>query len=257
MSAMGISERFLVKSTRNVLVGSAVLTAVVFVVPHAHAQQPPAQPSPPEARVIVVGEGSVRLVPDYAQLRGGVITRAKTVQEANDANAKLMVAVMAALHDAGIADTDIQTSQFSIQPVYASPPIPNDIKVTGYSVSNQVTVKVRPLDKVPGILDRMVAAGASDVTSVSFLHSDTAKALDQAREAALADARRKAELYAHVGGFTLGRVAGITEESGIGPMQMLLRLPAPSASAAPAVPISAGEDTLRVRITVGYDIAGW
>jgi uncharacterized protein YggE len=236
---------------RRFLAGAIIAVLAVFAVPHARAQQPAAQA---EARVIVVGEGSVHVAPDYAQIRGGVATKAKTVREATDANSKLMAAVTAALLSLGIAQADIQTAQFSIQPVYAPPQPQAEPKLVGYSVSNQVTVTVRPLGKVSDVLDRMVDAGATDIGNVSFLHSDPAKALDQAREAAVADARRKAELYAHAGGFTLGRVAWLTEDTGMMPPGPMPMFRAQAAMAAP-VPIAAGEDTLRVRITVGFDIA--
>jgi uncharacterized protein len=238
---------------RRFLAGAALAAAAILVAPCARAQQPTTQP---EARVIVVGEGSVHVAPDYAQIRGGVTTKGKTVKEATDANSKLMAAVTAALLNAGIAQADIQTAQFSIQPVFAPPqPQPQaEPKLAGYSVSNQVTVTVRALGKVSDILDRMVDAGVTDVGNVAFLHSDPAKALDQAREAAVADARRKAELYARAAGFTLGRVAWLTEGNGAmppGPMPMFRA----QASMAAPVPISPGEDTLRVQITVGFDIA--
>jgi hypothetical protein len=200
----------------------------------------------------VVGEGSVHVAPDYAQIRGGVTTKGKTVKEATDANSKLMAAVTAALVNAGIAQADIQTAQFSIQPVYAPPQA--EPKLVGYNVSNQVTVTVRALGKVSDILDRMVDAGVTDVGNVAFLHSDPAKALDQAREAAVADARRKAELYARAAGFTLGRVAWLTEGSGLMPPGPIPMLRAQASMAAPVL-ISPGEDTLRVQITVGFDIA--
>jgi uncharacterized protein YggE len=236
---------------RRFLKGAALAAAAILIVPHAQAQQPPAQA---EARVIVIGEGSVHVAPDYALIRGGVTTKGKTVKEATDANSKLMAAVTAALLNAGIAQADIQTAQFSIQPVYAPPQPQSEPKLVGYSVSNQVTVTVRALGKVSDSLDRMIDAGATDIGNVSFLHSDPAKALDQAREAAVADARRKAELYAHAGGFTLGRVAWLTEDTGAMPPGPMPMFRAQAAMAAP-LPISPGEDTLRVRITVGFDIA--
>jgi len=230
--------------------GAILAAAAILVAPCAQAQSL----TQPEPRVIVVGEGSVHVAPDYAQIRGGVTTKGKTVKEATDANSKLMAAVTAALLNAGIAQADIQTAQFSIQPVYAPPQPQAEPKLVGYSVSNQVTVTVRALGKVADILDRMVDAGVTDVGNVAFLHSDQAKALDQAREAAVADARRKAELYARASGFTLGRVVWLTEGSGAmppGPMPMFRA----QASMAAPVPISPGEDTLRVQITVGYDFA--
>jgi hypothetical protein len=114
-------------------------------------------------------------------------------------------------------------------------------------------VTVREIGKVGDALDRVVAAGATDAGNVSFLVSNPSKALDQAREAAIADARRKAEVYAQAAGVRLGRVEWITEDSGNAlPAPMMM---ARAAAAAPPVPIASGEDTLRVRITAGFDIA--
>jgi len=223
--------------------------AVIFVcVTQVQAQQ---SPSRPEARVIVNGEGSVTVQPDYAQIRTGVTTRAKTVKEATEANTKLMGAITAALRDLGIEQKDIQTSHFSVQPVYA-PPQPNaEPKLSGFSVSNQLSVTIRQIATVGAILDRVIAAGATDVGGVEFLHSDLSKALDHAREAAVADARRKAELYARAAGLELGRVVWITEDPSYAPPGQMKAMRAAGGLAA-AVPIAAGEDTLRVQITVGF-----
>jgi uncharacterized protein YggE len=216
----------------------------------AHAQEP--KPAP-EARIVVIGEGSVSVAPDYARITSGVTTRAKTAKEAADANSKLMDAITGALLSSGIEQKDIQTSRFSVHPVYASPAPNTEQRLTGFSVSNQVAVTIRQIDKVGEILDRLVTAGATDAGNVEFLHSDSSKTLDRAREAAMADARRKAELYAHAAGLSLGGVAWITEDASYSPPMPKVAM---ARAAAPLpVPISAGEDTLRVRITVGYDIA--
>jgi uncharacterized protein YggE len=229
---------------------AAAIFVVGFAVP-AHAQQPPAAL---QARIVVIGEGSATATPDYAEISSGVTTRGKTAKEAADANAKAMVAVAAALSSSAIEQKDIQTSRFSVQPVYASPQPGTEQRLTGFSVSNQIRVKIRQIGKVGDILDRLIESGATDVGSVEFLHADTAKLFDQAREAAIADARHKADLYAHAAGQNLGSVAWITEDSGYAPP---MPMPMMRAAAAPGMPmpISAGEDTLRVRITVGFDFA--
>jgi len=187
---------------------AAVFAAAVFVtILPAQAQQ---SQSPPERRVIVIGEGSVSVTPDYARIRSGVTTRAKTAKEAAEANTKAMAAITAMLLSAGIEQKDIQTARFSVQPIYVSQQPSNEQKLSGFSVSNQLSVTIRQIGKAGEILDRLVTTGATDVGSVEFLHSDTSKALDQAREAAVADARRKAELYAHASGLALGSVNWIT-----------------------------------------------
>jgi uncharacterized protein len=160
---------------------------------------------------------------------------------------------MSALVDSGVAQKDIQTSRFSVQPIYAPPDPHGEAKLSGYSVSNQINVTIRDIGKVGDVLDRLVAAGVTNVGNIEFLHANPSKILDQAREAAVADAKRKAEIYAKASGRTLGRVVWITEDPGYAP-QMPMTTKMPAAVLAP-VPISVGEDPLRVRITVGFEIA--
>ncbi len=213
-----------------------------------HAQQPQ---QAPEAAIVVAGEGSVGVTPDHAQISIGVTTRSKAGKEGVDANAKGMAAILAALKDAGVAEKDIQTARLSIQPVYGSAAMSSaETRLTGYSVANHVTVTVRDTAKTGDVIDRAVAAGAIDLGGISFLVSDPSKALDQAREAAIADARRKAEVYANASGVRVGPIEWITEDTlGAPPMPMMSR-----AATAP-VPVASGEDTLRVRVTVGFAIA--
>src|SRR6516165_3204664 len=212
MAATGLLD-----TTKRAVSPVVVLLTTALSVTCARAQSVE-QKSLAEARVIVIGEGRATAAPDYARIRSGVSTNAKTVKEASDANAKIMNNLIAALADAGIAKKDIQTSQFSIEPVYTSPSSNDAPKLSGYRVSNQVNVTIHQISQVGDILDRLVKAGATDAGNVAFLVSDREKALDQAREAAIADARHKADLYAHASGLNLGRVAWITESSDLGPI---------------------------------------
>lgn len=238
-------------ATHLVLAIASAGASLCFV-PSVEAQTLQAQ-SAPFVGIVVVGEGRVTVAPDYAQIASGVSTRGKTVKEASDANSKTMAAIIKALIDSGVAQNDVQTSRFSVQPVYL-PPAPNtEAKLAGYSVSNQVRAKIRQIDKLGEILDRLIAAGATDVGNIAFLVSDPSKALDQAREAAIADARRKAEVYARAAGIRLGQVEWITEASGFGPVP--LRGQGASGARAAAVPIATGDDTLEVTVTVGFTIA--
>jgi uncharacterized protein len=85
--------------------------------------------------------------------------------------------------------------------------------------------------------------------------SNPSKALDQAREAAIAAARRKAEVYTHAWGLRLGQVKWITEDTGGFTLPVPMRAQAGPASMAARVPIATGEDMLRVKIMVGFEIA--
>ena len=213
---------------------AAVATMLVCSI-GSHAQQPQ------QARIVVTGEGSVSVAPNYAQIRSGLTTRAKTVKEGVGTNSKLMLAIVAALNDIGIAEQDIQTARFSIQPIYAPQEshTATEPKLSGYSVSNQVTVTIREIGKVGDVLDRVVAAGATNVGDIWFLVSDASKVLDQAREAAIAEARRNAEVCAKAAGVQLGRAEWITKDTGSGPpVPMIGTRPSPAGA---AVIIAAGQ----------------
>ena len=205
------------------------------------------------SRVVVTGEGSISVAPDVVQIRSGVSTRGKTVREAAETNSKTMAAILTALTESGIPQKDVRTAQLSIQPVYAAQEPGKEQKLVGYSVANHVSAKIKHVEKLGDVLDRLIAAGATEVWNVEFLISDPAKVLDQAREAAIADARRKAEVYARAAGVPLGRVVSIEEESGASsPMPMrALAQPAPGAH----VPIAPGENTLRAVVSVAFEIA--
>jgi len=214
----------------------------------AHAQAPP-------ARVVVSGEGKVNVVPDLAQVRSGVTTNAKNVKEAVESNSRIMAAIITALTESGIAQKDVQTAQFSIQPVYSSQDQHSESKLTAYRVSNQVIAKIRHIDKLGDVLERLAAAGATDVWNIDFMVSDPSKALDEARETAIADARRKAEVFARAAGVTLGRVVTIEEEGAAAEPLSMRNRPMAAARDAAAVPIASGENTVRAVVTVGFDLA--
>jgi uncharacterized protein len=208
-----------------------------------------AQTMPPPA-ISVTGEATVSVPPDQAQIDGGVTSDAKTAREASDANNAAMGKVLLALKGAGIEAKDYQTSRLSLQPQYApnrSGPSP----VVGYRASNRVTVRLRDVTKVAGIIDVLVGAGANELGGINFMVSQASKLLDEAREKAIADARRKAEIYAKAAGVTLGEPLGISEEGGAAPV---FRGKMVGGMAASAAPVAQGEETLSVTVSVSWAI---
>jgi uncharacterized protein YggE len=203
--------------------------------------------------VTVAGEGTVSVRPNMADVTAGVTSEAKTPREAAEANAKAMAGLIAAAKEAGIADADIRTARFSISPVHAQRER-GEPRVSGYRVSNQVTATVRDLAKLGDILDRLVAAGATDVRGVEFRVSDVAKLLDEARKAAFEDAKRKAELFAKAAGAQVGRAVNISEEEAQPPVRPYRMLAPAAGQAAPATPMEPGEETLRVHISVSFEL---
>jgi uncharacterized protein YggE len=201
------------------------------------------------------GHGEVKAAPDMAVVTTGVSTQAATAADALAANTTAMTALFAALKAAGIAEKDMQTSNFMIQPRYdyndgKQPPL-----LVGYDVSNNVTVTVRQIDGLGALLDTVVKAGSNQINGISFDVSKPTEALDEARRLAAADATRKAKLYAETMGVTLGPVLSISE--GVSyqpPVPMLRTTAAPMADAARPVPVAAGEQTLAMDVNITWEI---
>jgi uncharacterized protein YggE len=203
--------------------------------------------------ITVQGIGNIAVAPDQAMISGGVISEAATAAEALAANSKALASVVDKLKAAGVAEKDMQTNGFSVQPKYTDYGKTDKAPVIdGYQVSNSISIKVRDMAKLGDLLDAMVASGSNAINGVSFVVSDADKRSDDARKAAVADARRKAELYAAAAGVKLGKVLSMSEGGAAVP-QPMYRMAAMSAEAAP--PMLAGEETLSASVTIVYELA--
>lgn len=220
---------------------------VLIVLAIALSAGAPAWASEIERHVTVGGEATVAVAPDTAIIRIGVTSQGKNAREASEANARQITGVLAAIKASGVNDRDIQTSRLSLQPQYDANK-PGTARLTGFLVTNQLTVKIHDIGKLPDILDRAIAAGANEMSGIEFAVSQQSHLLDQARAGAVADARRKAELYAQAAGAKLGPVLQITDESASPPRPI-------QAMRASAVPVAPGEQTLRVAVTVSYALS--
>jgi uncharacterized protein YggE len=210
----------------------------------------PALAETPPPAISVTGEATVSVVPDEARIDAGVTSEAKTAREASDANNAAMGKVLLALKGANIDEKDYQTSRLSLLPQYA-PNRAGPNAITGYRASNRVSIKLRDVTKVANVVDTLVGAGANEIGGINFVVSQPSKVLDEAREKAVTDARRKAEIYAKAAGVTLGEPLSISEE-GQGPQPVLRgRVAAPMAINAP---VAQGEETLSVTVNVSWAI---
>jgi uncharacterized protein YggE len=220
-----------------------VVTAALLMSPARAQTLPPA--------ISVTGEATVSVAPDQAQIDGGVATDAKTAREASDANNAAMGKVLLALKGAGVDEKDYQTSRLSLQPQYAPNRTSSQSPVVGYRATNRVTIRIRDVTKVANMIDVLVGAGANDIGGINFVVSQASKLLDDAREQAIADARRKAQIYAKAAGVTLGEPVSITEEGSGTPM---FRSKVAGGMAASAAPVAQGEETLSVTVHVSWAI---
>lgn len=222
----------------------------------AFAQEPGPRPTP---SVTVSGEGVAAAAPDRALLTSGVVTRAPTASAALKANAEAMTKTFAAIKKAGIEDRDVGTSGLSVQPQYDygnTDQGQRAPKLVAYEVRNTVSIRTRNVAGIGDLVDAVVAAGSNQIDGLVFDVSDPVAKLDEARRDAIADARRKAELYAAGTGAKLGAPLMIEEQGDASPepaRPMPMRMKAMDA-AAPATPIAQGEQELRVRVSVKWEL---
>jgi uncharacterized protein YggE len=234
------------------MVSSARLFAIALLLA-AGLAAPAAAQDTVRRTITLSGIGETMAGPDLARVTSGVQSEAKTAREALTANNRAMTAVIDGLKQAGIADKDIQTSNFSVGPRYEYPPNARPVLV-GYQVSNTVTVTVRDLAKIGELLDRIVTLGSNTINGIGFSIDDPEKLEDEARRLALADARRKAELYAAAGGFRLGRILTVAESSRGGPQPPVPFMRAAKMDAAESVPIQGGEQSVAIQVSVTWEI---
>jgi len=210
--------------------------------------------------IAISGHGEVTASPDTAFVTSGVTTQGATAREALDLNTKAMTDLLASLKASGIAERDVQTSGFSVSPNYVyteerdangytMPP-----KINGYQVSNTVTVRVRALDTLGAILDKSVTVGANTINGVTFAVADTSELLNEARKAAFADARTKAELYATAAGAKLEDIVSISEGQDIGTPEPYMLKSMTAAAPRADVPIATGELSFAINVSVQWEL---
>jgi len=208
-------------------------------------------------------EGRSTRKPDLALFTAGVASAGKTAGEALSANSADMNRVIQALKRAGIADRDIQTSNLSLNPVYApqrqrpdGTMEPEQPKIIGYQVSNTVNVRQRNLAEFGRVIDTLVSAGANQVNGPGFQMDNADEALDEARIAAMAKARARAGLYARAAGLKVVRILSISESGGYSPQPPVMYARAMIADAGGApTPVAAGEVAMTANVTVLFELS--
>lgn len=239
------------------------------------------------------GEGKVLAKPDIAVISFAVVTEATTSKVAQDANSQKSQKITDFLKKQGIEDKDIKTSSYNVYPQYGYPrpllrqgsegstvpmplgangmPVPpesssagtgqsypqyydSNPKITGYQVNQSFEVKVRNLDKVSGILDGLVSAGANQVNNLGFQIDEPDKLKSEARALAIADAKKKADDLKNQLGIRLGRIVNFSENSGgwPGPIYMMEAKTADGRGSGPSLPT--GENEITINVTITYQI---
>jgi uncharacterized protein YggE len=197
--------------------------------------------------------GESRRVPDMAVISLGVQTDGATAAEALSANATRMTQVIAALKKGGVAARDIQTSGLNVNPQYVYKE-GEPQKLTGYQVSNQVTVIVRDLTKLGQAVDATVNAGANTVGGVSFGLQSPDAAENEARLDAVKTLQGRADLYARASGYHVVRLVNLSESGGYAP-EPPRPMMAFARAKADSTPVEAGEQKVQIQVSATYELA--
>ncbi len=208
--------------------------------------------------ITVSGSGSAFGEPDVAVLTLGVEAQAPTVAEARGEAAEAMDATLQALKDRGVEEIDIQTTRFSINPQYDysgnGPP-----RLTGFFVENLVTVKIREIDDTGDLIDAAATAGGDliRIQNLRFTIDDPKALEDEARVAAMEEARSKGETLAAVAGVSLGAPRSISESGGVSQFALFderLAFSGAEFAADIGTSIETGELEVRVQVQVVYGL---
>lgn len=218
------------------------------------AQQRPDLPPPPPV-LMVNGNSEVRVAPDEAIVRLGVLRQGNTARVAQEQTNAAATAILAALAKVPIPNTLIQTSSLRLDPVYANQRAENETpRIVGYRASNTVSVRVQNLSLVGPVIDAALQAGANQLDGVQFQLKDDVPARERALKEAVGDARRKAQVMADALGVRLGAVMEISEGGvSVRPYGADGAVFMARAEAA-ATPVSPGEVEVRAAVSVRYRI---
>jgi uncharacterized protein YggE len=204
------------------------------------------------AGITVTGTGKVKYTPDIAHVSVGVSCEDTTAAGAWKKNGDLVQKLFAALRALGVADKDLQTTGVNISPRYDHPKEKAPVLV-GYTATYDLSITVRKLGEIGKLLDAAVEAGANRQVGIRFACSEPEKMIDSARTAAVAEARKKAELYVTGAGARLGLVQSIAEGSYSPWREQRFEMPAKAMAGQP-LPIVAGEQELTISVTLTYAI---
>ena len=230
---------------------SALLCAAAVPMP-AQAQQATINQSITGTRLDISATGEVTRVPDIAVISAGVVSRAATATAAIGEASARMERVRAALKRAGVADRDVQTSSISLNPEYRYPENQAP-ELTGYTASNQVTVRFRDIRSSGKILDALVAEGANQINGPNLTIDNPDAALDEARANAVASGRARAQLYARSLGMRVARLVSVSESGGYAvpppapPQPMMMARDA-------STKIDPGEQKLQVSLAMVFEL---
>lgn len=208
--------------------------------------------------ISIDGTGKITAVPDIAKVDVGFITEGKNVQAIQKENIDKMNKLIDAVKKLGIEDKDIQTSQYSVYPKYDYSN--GRSTLSGYTVSQSVTIKIRDLEKTSEVLAMAGDSGANQVGGLNFTIDDPEDLKVQARNKAILNAKAKAEVLANSLGIKLGRIVGFVEGGAV-PYPLYAKADMAygmggGAESVPAPQVEAGSMEITSNVSITYEIGG-
>jgi uncharacterized protein YggE len=237
---------------KRTLIALALLAAPISV-PAAAQQAADINQTISGTRLDLSVTGEATRVPDLAIVTAGVVTRSANAATAIQDNADRMNRVIEALKRAGIADRDIQTSSINLNAEYRYPDN-QPPQLTGYTATNQLTVKFHDIRSSGKILDALVAQGVNQISGPNLTVEHPEQALDEARAKAVAEGRARAELYARSLGMQVVRVVSISESGGYAPPPPAPPMPMMARAEAAYTKIVPGEQQLQVNLSMVFEL---
>lgn len=221
----------------------------------AAAQAQDATEAEQSRRITVTGTGQVDLPPDMATVRIGVTQQDEAAAAALQQTSDALAAMLERLEGLGVAERDVQTSGLRLNPVWRDSPDRSEPQGQpepwGFEASNMVTVRLRDLEQLGAVLDALVSDGANRLDGVSFGLQEPEVAQDEARRLAVAEARRKAALYAEAAGVTLGHVVSLSETGANRPQPQMMET---ALMRAGSVPVAAGEVAIEAAVQMVFEL---
>ena len=240
-------------SVVGILLGVALIVFVVFLTRNEARQFDYIGRSAEQDNTITIsGTDEVVVVPDVAKIQLGIFTTDPEVTKAQKTNTDKMNLVIKAMKDLGLDDKDIKTAYYNVNPEYDW--LEGERVFKGYRVSQAIDLKIRDTGKTGSILDKATELGVNDVGALRFEVDDLDDVKQQARIAALANAKEKAQEMAAALDVKLGRIIGFSEETSTPPTPYLAKEAYGlginmEADAAPAIEPGSSEVSATVYVT--------
>ena len=239
----------------NLVLAAVFLGIVFFVMPAFSAYQDSVWP----VRTInISAEGRTKVTPDIAETSFSVVSRGRNPEELADNNNQKVSAAITFAKGEGIEAKDMKTTGYNLSPDYQYDPKTERNFITGYTLTQTVSLKIRDLNKVAKIIGGLTPLGVNQIGGVQFTIDDPEKALAEARADAFARAREKAKAMAEANGLRLGKIVNVNEFSGGYPMpyfagkDMAMGMGGVREMSVAAPTIEPGTEDIRVQVSITY-----